>query len=221
MTLTQVNVTGDSVDAAAAWDPLVEQRSEASLLRLSLDQRSKPSEAPSGIGGTMTYWSFDRGSCYDNEAPFDPTQPPRYDPLRPEYGIRRDHVEIRAFWNPGTSLSIGGEGIWDLDGESSHLSAGDVLADLRRPCELRRNIGSCGRIRTAFLDFTFETGVNDPLGCGLQTSLKLWTKAVSEPSEHVLFEPHLPRGNRLPSVLDATKFRDELILGGSLQLLGQ
>ena len=99
---------------------------------------------------------------------FDPTQPPRYDPLRPEYGIRRDHVEIRAFWNPGTSLSIGGEGIWDLDGESSHVSAGvswQPTATLRTAAEYRK----LRTDQTAFLDFTFETGVNE-----------LWAAALNQ-----------------------------------------
>ena len=101
LTLTQIEVTGDSVNAAAAWDPLVEQRSEASLLRLSLDQRVQTKRGP--LGDRRTHDVLELRTAlvlHDTETPFDPTQPPRYDPLRPEYGIRRDHVEIPGVLEP-------------------------------------------------------------------------------------------------------------------------
>ena len=154
---------------------------------------------------------------HDTETPFDPTQPPRYDPLRPEYGIRRDHLEIRAFWNPGTSLSIGGEGIWDLDGESSHVSAGvswQPTATLRTAAEYRK----LRTDQTAFLDFTFETGVNELWAAAFRPRWNLdeggfraWSVLLSRTFPEATASLRFGRD----------QFRDELILGGSLQLLGQ
>ncbi|MEC8413993.1 MAG: hypothetical protein VXZ30_08180 [Planctomycetota bacterium] len=218
LTLTQIEVTGDSVNAAAAWDPLVEQRSEASLLRLSLDQRVQTKRGP--LGDRRTHDVLELRTAlvlHDTETPFDPTQPPRYDPLRPEYGIRRDHVEIRAFWNPGTSLSIGGEGIWDLDGESSHVSAGvswQPTATLRTAAEYRK----LRTDQTAFLDFTFETGVNELWAAAFRPRWNLdeggfraWSVLLSRTFPEATASLRFGRD----------QFRDELILGGSLQLLGQ
>lgn len=218
LTLTRVEVSGDSLNEAAAWDPLVEQRSEASLLRLSLDQRLQTKRGPLGDRRNHDLVEFRTALVlHENETAFDPTQPPRYDPLRPEYGIRRDHAEIRAFWNPGTSLSIGGEGIWDLDGKGSHVSAGvswRPTATLRTAAEYRK----LRTDQTAFLDFTFETGVNDLWAAAFRPRWNLDEGGFRAWS--VLFSRTFPEATASLR-FGRDQFRDELILGGSLRLMGQ
>ncbi|MEO1598736.1 MAG: hypothetical protein AAFR78_09420, partial [Planctomycetota bacterium] len=100
---------------------------------------------------------------------------------------------------------------------SSHVSAGvswQPTATLRTAAEYRK----LRTDQTAFLDFTFETGVNELWAAAFRPRWNLdeggfraWSVLLSRTFPEATASLRFGRD----------QFRDELILGGSLQLLGQ